>query len=75
MENELIVPIEGLHVYVNHPKWGEFAEAIKSRLYNGSGKEFSKKKVAKRYKKCVKHLKKAAEFLPEDLMIEVRYAE
>lgn len=65
MPNEMIVPIDALYEYVNSPQWCQYAFAIKSVLVNYTCKKCNHKKAAK-------YLKKAAKFLPGDLVIEVK---
>lgn len=65
MPSKLIVPIESLDLYANHHQWGAYCNCLMSRLTNFGGKKFN-------YKKAVKHLKKAAKFLPLEFTIDVK---
>ena len=72
-EKEIIVPIEGLYNYANSNQWKPYCQLLKSRLYGA--KKFKTRKERRRYKRAVKHLNKAAAFLPFDFVIEVKLEE
>lgn len=58
------VPLEALNDYLNHEYWYKVGDFIVSRVHGRTKKP--------NYKKAAKYLNKAMDYLPDNIMVEVR---